>query len=136
MALTQNVGASRLEVAKASVVLAGMSAILGIVGSPEVRAASLLEVTDRSKLSVKSLKKQVLDIGVASSSLVDAVAEAAAEHARQSYYTLWPAPDVALQLYHELEDGRLAGFKVLYQRVLGDGTVLCSQFLSFRPSLH
>lgn len=136
MELTKNVGSSQLEIAKANVVLAGMSAALRTVSSPEGRAISLFEVTDKSKLTAKALKKQVIDLGVATSPLVDAVAQAAAEHAKQSYYTLWPAPDVALQLYRELEDGRLAGFKLLYQRVLGDGTVLCSQFLSFRPSLR
>ncbi|MEO7427255.1 MAG: hypothetical protein ABI036_18855 [Fibrobacteria bacterium] len=130
------IGSSHLEVARANVVLTGMSAILRTAGLIEGRATGPHDVIDKSKFNAKMLKEQVLGIGVTNSPLLEIVSQTAAEHAKQSYYTLWPTPDVALQLYRELENGRLVGFKILYQRVHGDGSVIFSRFLTFQPLLH
>lgn len=132
---TGNVGTSHSEIAKANVALVGVSEVLRAAGVSENNGASRLGLSTPKVFTSTTIKKQVQEIGVKDSLVLDALAAAAAEHAKESAYTLWPAPDVALQLYQQLEDGRLAGYQLLYQRVLGDGTVLASAFLTFRPSL-
>ncbi len=136
MVSTKNVGTSHVEIAKANVALSGMSAVLRTTGALNSNGASWLGMSTSQLVTATTLKEQVQEIGVMHSAVLDVLAEAAAEHAKQSHYTLWPTPGVALQLYKELEDGRMAGYKLFYQRVLGDGTVLSSEFLTFRPSLH
>jgi hypothetical protein len=64
-------------------------------------------------VTVSASKKQVQEIGVVASPILDVLAAAAAEHAKDSDYTLWPAPDVALQLYKEFENDRLVGYRLL-----------------------
>jgi hypothetical protein len=135
MVSTKNVGTSHVDIAKANVALSGVSAVQRTAGVLGVNGASWLGVSKSKVVTATSLKKQVQEIGVMNSPVLDALAAAAAEHAKQSDYTLWPAPSVELQLYKELENGRVAGYKLLYQRVLGDGTVLGSEFLAFRPSV-
>ncbi len=136
MVVTKNVTASHTDVAKAMVASAGMSAVLRTAGMLSSNGASALGMSTSEVVTAASLKKQVREIGVQDSAVVDALAVTAAEHAKESHYTLWPAPGVALQLYKELENGRTAGYKLLYQRVLADGAVLSSAFLTFRPPLH
>ncbi len=136
LVLTKAVDDSHMEVAKASVALSGIAAVLRHNGALSVTGASSLGLSASKTITATTVKKQIQEIGIIKSPVVDLLAEAAAEHAKQSLYTLWPSPDMALQLYKELENGRVAGYKLLYQRVLTDGTVLLSKFLTFRPSIH
>jgi hypothetical protein len=136
MLSTKDVGTSHVEIAKANVALSGISAVLRTAGVLGGNGASWLGMSTSKHVTATTLKKQVHEIGVMDSPVLDVLAGAAVEHAKESDYTLWPAPGVALQLYKELEDGRLVGYRLLYQRVLGDGTVLGSGFLTFRPPVH
>ena len=136
MVSTKNVGTSHVEIAKASVALSGMSAVLRTAGVLDGNGASWLGMSTSKLVTATTLKKQLQEIGVMDSPILLVLAGTAVEHAKVSNYTLWPAPGVALQLYKEMEDGRVAGYRLLYQRVLGDGTVLGSVFLTFRPQLR
>jgi hypothetical protein len=133
---TDAVPSGHVEMAKASVALSGLSAVLRTAAVVGGNGASRLGISSTKAVSANALKRQVQEIGVMASPVLDVLATAAAEQARDSDHTLWPAPGVALQLYKELEGGRLAGYRLLYQRVLGDGAVLASEFLTFRPALH
>ncbi len=136
MVTTSMVKPSHAEIAKASVALSGISAVLRTAGASDDNGAAFLGIPSGRTFSAAALKKQIHDAGVVNSPFLDTLAETAAAHAKESNYTLWPVPDLALQWYRDLEDGHLVGYKLLYQRVLGDGTVLDSQFLTFRPQLH
>lgn len=83
-----------------------------------------------TSVSARALARTARSYGVAPSEALTAVAESAATNAPLAEHTLYPATGIALQLFRELEDGRLTGYSLLYQRVAEAGEPMASSFLA------
>jgi hypothetical protein len=122
-----DVGRALVSVSAVSAALRGAEApALGATGV----AAAPMHVTSRA------LQREAQGDGVADTPPLQTVADTAAAHAARAAYTLHPAAGIALQLYRELEDGRLAGYPLLYRRIAETGQVLQDRFLTPHLSLR
>ncbi|HWH14504.1 MAG TPA: hypothetical protein VNT51_07145 [Miltoncostaeaceae bacterium] len=114
-------GRALVSVSAVSAALRGGKApALGATGV----AAAPMHVTSQA------LQREAQGDGVADTRCCRRSPTTAAAHAARAAYTLHPAPGIALQLHRELEDGRLAGYQLLYQRIAETGQVVQDRFLT------